>query len=130
MSATGASPAPATAATLPTRVPIGRPFSEPARPGGRSAVTCERSSAPSGRVISIATDPAGRPAAVEAAATFSPGANAGSAQPWSIVKLAVTVFGAVPLQGVSVALSALVPHVAGLFEHRLRPAVRSSARTP
>ena len=59
--------------TLPTRVPTGRPLSEPARPGGRSAVTCERSSAPSGRVISIATDPAGRPAAVEAAADLQPG---------------------------------------------------------
>ena len=85
------------------------------------------SSAPSGRVISIATDPAGRPAAVEAAATFSPGANAGSAQPWSIVKLAGTVLGAVPLQGVRVALSALVPHVAGLFSTAFGPPAKLSA---
>ena len=127
LSATGASPAPATAATLPTRVPTGRPLSEPARPGGRSAVTCERSSAPSGRVISIATDPAGRPAAVEAADTFSPGANAGSAQPWSIVKLAGTVFGAVPLQGVRVALSAFSPQVGGLFRTAFAPPLNCRA---
>src|SRR5690348_13955811 len=118
-SETGASPAPAVAATVPTGVPGARPLSEPARPGGSSAVTCERSSAPSGRVISITIEPAGRPAAVEAFVTFRPGANAGSAQPPSIMKLAVAFLGAVPLQGVSVAERSFWPQVDGLLSTAL-----------
>ena len=140
LSATGAAPAPASAPTEPTRVSAGQapalasasahtgtPFRLPARPGGSSVVTREMSCAPSGRVISIVTAPAGRPAAVESAATRSAGANAGAVQPPSIVKLALAVFGAVPLQGVSSALSALVPQVVGFDSTAFEPPWKLSA---
>ena len=145
LSATGASPLPASALTEPTRVSAGHapasacapaqtgtPFRLPASPGGSSVVTRARSSEPSGRETSSVTAPAGRPAAVEVAPTLRAGAKAAAVQvpprpSASIVKLASAVLGAVPLHGVRVAVSGLVPHAAGLASTAFAPPWNVSA---
>src|SRR4051794_4413792 len=139
LSGTGAPPVPASALTVPTllfagQVPAsalasgqtGTPLRLPARPGGRFAVTRVRFSSASLRETVIATAPAGRPAAVEVALTLRAGANA-SGRPWSIVKVAVACLGAVPLHGVSVAVSGLVPQVGGLARTACGPPLKVSA---
>src|SRR5205807_328876 len=79
------------------------------------------------------TAPAGRPARVELAEMLRLGAKEAAVQapPWpsaSIVNVAVTVFGAVPLHGVRSALSVLVPQVAGFASTARGPPWKLSAK--
>ena len=79
------------------------------------------------RLTVIVVAPAGRPAAVLSAETLRRGVKP-NVQPWSIVKVAVAVLAAVPLQGVSRASSCLAPHVCGLARTACGPPLKLSAK--